>query len=283
LGLVYKIMKRQDDALKSYRKALELNPLQMDALELMVNNYVRDKKFKEALTITGKTKKKISDHPTEMAYIENMEGKIFMAKGDPKKAEQHFKKAVEYNPTTLPPRVALAGIHAREKKMSLAISDYEDILKINPEYLPACMALGTIYDRQGEKEKAEKYYRKALKIKGDFAPAANNLAFILAEKGGNISEALRLAQLARQNMPKDANVMDPLGWIFYLQGTYDKAISEFKESLALNPDSAIANYHLGLALYETDEFEKAREHMKKALKLDPNFEGADKARSMLDE
>jgi len=46
-------------------------------------------------------------------------------------------------------------------------------------------------------------YRQALEIREDFAPAANNLAWILAEHGGNIDEALGLAQTAKEKMPRD--------------------------------------------------------------------------------
>ena len=68
----------------------------------------------------------------------------------------------------------------------------------------------------------------------------------------------------------------------YLKGGYLSAISELEESVSRNPDSAIANYHLGLAYYENRDYEKARECLEKALKIDPNFKGADRARSMLD-
>lgn len=205
-----------------------------------------------------------------------------MAKKDSKKAQQRFEKAIELDPNTPTPYMALAGIYMRGKKIYLAISQYEAVLIKNPNYLPACMALGTIYDRQGEKEKAESYYRKALEIKKDYGPAANNLAFILAERGVKLEEALKLALLARNKMPKDANVMDTLGWIHYLKGGYLSAISELEKSVSRNPDSALANYHLGLAYYENKDFEKAREFLEKALKIDPNFKGADDARSMLD-
>jgi tetratricopeptide (TPR) repeat protein len=66
-------------------------------------------------------------------------------------------------------------------------------------------------------------------------------------------------------------------------GNYYGAISELKKCLAMVPDYAIANYHIGLAYYANKEFDKARAHLKKALKIDPKFDGADQARSILDQ
>ncbi len=281
LGLVYLQAKQVEDALKSLKKALELDPFQTEALGLIVDIYMRDKKVDEAFNICKEQKGKIAGNRISVARIESLEGNIFMADGDPQKAKQHYEAAIESDPGFLAPHMVLARIYAREKKMSLVISQYETVLRKNPKFIQACMALGVVYEGQGETKMAEKYYRKALKIKSDYVPAANNLAYILAEEGVYIDEACMLAELARKKRPKDAIVMDTLGWIYYLQGRYSVAIDEFKESLAQNPDNALANYHLGWAYYEKKEFEKAREFMGKALKIDPNFKGADEARSIM--
>jgi tetratricopeptide (TPR) repeat protein len=143
------------------------------------------------------------------------------------------------------------------------------------------MALGAINDQQGEGEKAEAYYRKALEIKSDFVPAANNLAWNLAERGRNIDEALGFAQIAKEQMPKNAAVMDTLGWIYYLKGTYVNAISELQDSVALDPHNPVINYHLGMAYFKNNQPDEAREFLKKALAIDPNFKGAGEASSIL--
>jgi tetratricopeptide (TPR) repeat protein len=132
-----------------------------------------------------------------------------------------------------------------------------------------------------QRSNAEINYRKALELKEDFAPAANNLAWRLAERGGNIDEALGLAQIAKEQMPKNPSVMDTLGWIYYLKGSYLSAISELQDSLELIPDNPTINYHLGMAYYKNNQADAAREYLKKALEIDPGFSGADEARKAL--
>jgi len=109
------------------------------------------------------------------------------------------------------------------------------------------MLLGIIYDRQKRFDLSEKHYRKALVINPDFAPAANNLAYLLAEHGKDINEALNFARTAREKLPNDPSAMDTMGWVYYKKGLYDSAIREFTDSLEKIPDNADVHYHLGLA------------------------------------
>jgi Tfp pilus assembly protein PilF len=157
------------------------------------------------------------------------------------------------------------------------------VIAKNPKYLAGYMAVGAIYDQQGDGQKAETYYRKALDIKQNFGPAANNLAWNLAERGGNIDEALTFAQIAKAQLPNSPAVMDTLGYIYYLKGSYLNAVAEFQDSLARDPGNPIVNHHMGLAQYKNNDKAKAKEYLEKALELDPNFKWADDARKLLEE
>ncbi|MBN1832090.1 MAG: tetratricopeptide repeat protein, partial [Deltaproteobacteria bacterium] len=204
------------------------------------------------------------------------------AKGDMEEALQSFEKAVEMDPGLLSPYVTLARAYGKLGRFDEAISQYEALLARSPDYLAGYMALGTIYDQLGDPETAERYYREALEINKEFAPAANNLAWNLAEKGGNIDEALGYAQIAKERMPQNAAVMDTLGWIYYLKGSYLNAIAEFRDSIELNPDNVTVHYHLGLAYHRNNQLDAARESLENALEIDPDFKGAEDARKILE-
>jgi len=244
---------------------------------------VRDKKYDEALKACEDHKKKVADSPPSLALIEYLEGNIFLAKKDSKAAQDRFKKAIETEPNNPAAYVALAEIYAREKRFDEAIKEYENVIAKNPKYLAGYMAVGTIYDQKGDGKKAETYYRKALDIKKDFGPAANNLAWNLTERGGNIDEALTFAQIAKEQLPNSSAVMDTLGYIYYLKGSYLNAIAEFQDSLARDPANPVITHHMGLAQYKNNDKAKAKDYFEKALQLDPNFKGADDARRLLKE
>ncbi len=282
LGLLYQLSKRNTEARKTLEKALEVNPRQVDALALLVGNHLRENDFAGALKLCSRQQSKIGNFPRGLAAIESLMGKIYLAKGEKRRAEVHFKKAVETDPNLLGPYVSLARIYLTGNRKQEAVQEYENILEKNPKFLPAYMALGAIYDQMGMGKKAEAFYRKALDVKKDFAPAANNLAWNLATGGGNIDEALGYAQIAKEQMPKNAAIMDTLGWIYYLKGNYLSAVSEFQDSIALDPENPVIRYHLGMALYKNRQVKQAKQALEKALSISGNFKGAKEARETLE-
>jgi tetratricopeptide (TPR) repeat protein len=283
LGVLYNLMGKKDDALKNLQKSLDINPVQTDALGLMVSLYLKEKNYSEAVSICEKQKAKAKDTPSAVALIEYLEGNIAFSQKDNKKAKEHFDEAIKADPNVLSPYVALATIYASEKNFDEAISQYKSVIEKNPKYTSGYMALGAIYDQMDDSKNAEANYRKALEINPKFGPAANNLAWMLAEGGGNIDEALNLAQVAKEQLPKNPSVMDTLGWIYYLKGSYLNAISELKDSIEISPDNATVNYHLGMAHFKNNQKAEAKEYLKKALELKADLDGADEARRVLKE
>ncbi|OPX36499.1 MAG: hypothetical protein B1H13_14385, partial [Desulfobacteraceae bacterium 4484_190.3] len=250
LGLLYQLSKRNTEARKTLEKALEVNPRQVDALALLVGNHLRKKDFAGALNLCSRQQSKIGNFPRGLAAIESLMGKIYLAKGEKRRAEVHFKKAVETDPNLLGPYVSLARIYLTGNRKQEAVQEYENILEKNPKFLPAYMALGAIYDQMGMGKKAEAFYRKALDVKKDFAPAA---------------------QIAKEQMPKNAAIMDTLGWIYY-----------FQDSIALDPENPVIRYHLGMALYKNRQVKQAKQALEKALSISGNFKGAKEARETLE-
>ena len=119
------------------------------------------------------------------------------------------------------------------------------------------MALGMIYESENDYDKAKGYYLKALQINPNFAPAANNLAYIYAEKGGNVDEALNLAQKAKEQVPDDPHVSDTLGWIYYKKNVPTRAIVYLKEANEKFPDQPLVKYHLGMSYYKNGNMDLA--------------------------
>jgi len=283
LGLALHGMDKPKDALKAFDKALEINSSQMDALNYKVSIYMQANNIAKAIETCETHRKRFKATEPGLAIIDMIEGKIHSTIGEIEKAKSLFIKAIEQAPTLSAPYEELGSIYEYQKNFDLAIQNLEKLIKLNPDYLPTYLSLSRIYKTLDDLPKAQKYLQDALLIKSDFAPAANNLAFMLAEAESSLYEALRLAKIARDKEPKNSDYLDTLGWIYYLQGSNDLALQELKESNDINPNNPLTNYHLGWAYYDTQKFEEARKHMTRALELDPNFKGADKARDVLGE
>jgi tetratricopeptide (TPR) repeat protein len=283
LGAVYRMMNRRSEALKAFRKALDIAPGQAQAMGMSLDLYVREKQYDEAFKLCRELKQKAKGDPNLVARAAFWEGQVYAAKGDLKNTVARHEEAIEADPNLLPAYIPLAVAYQREGKLSEAISKWETLLQKNPQSLTSIMALGTIYEKTNDPEKAKKYYRMALEVKRDFGPAANNLAWHLAQGGGNIDEALKFAQIAKEQLPEDPAVMDTLGWIYYLKGSYLNAILELEDSLKLKPEVPEVHYHLGLVHLKRQQPDLAKTHLEKALALAKDFEGAEEARKALAE
>jgi tetratricopeptide (TPR) repeat protein len=279
LGMLYTSIGEKDKALDILKTAYEKKPDQLGLINLISDIYLKNKEYDQALAFLNQTMDAVSQD--KKAFFENLIGETYLKKNDKSSAVEHFKQALELQPQFIRPRMHMARFYHGLGEIDKAIWEYKIVEKTNAQYVPALKALGFIYDQQGNEIKAEEYYRNILKIVPNDIEIMNNLAFLLSEKTDHLEEAFRLAKTVREKRPKDPNILDTMGWIYYQKGNYLNALSELEESLEINPDSALTNYHYAMALYQNKEYEKARNYFTRALELDPRFQGAEKARQML--
>ena len=57
-------------------------------------------------------------------------------------------------------------------------------------------------------------------------------------------------------------------------GDFDRAIADYNQALAINPNYALALYNRGIAYYDKRDFDRATRDMNQAIKLNPNFSTA---------
>jgi len=60
------------------------------------------------------------------------------------------------------------------------------------------------------------------------------------------------------------------GLVFYDQRKYDKAITEFKKALEVNPNHYEAHFDLGMAYYSKGMIDESIKELKRAIEIDPN-------------
>ncbi|MDO9462908.1 MAG: tetratricopeptide repeat protein, partial [Deltaproteobacteria bacterium] len=179
------------------------------------------------------------------------------------------------------PYMALGRLYAATKRTDKAVAEFQEAIKRNPKAITARMSLGVLYESQGKYDAAQKEYREILKTNPKFVPAANNLAWNLAEHGGNIDEALTLAQMAKEQNPEDPGIADTLGWIYYKKNIVDRAIREFEDAIKKIPNHPSIHYHLGMAYLKKGDKTKAKAELTKALGISRAFPEAKEAEKAL--
>jgi Flp pilus assembly protein TadD len=121
------------------------------------------------------------------------------------------------------------------------------------------LQLGLLMDGTGRCEHAKLIYEQILKIEPDHPVALNNLAYIKAEEGLDLDEALTMAQRARQKMPNSTSVKDTLGWIYIKKNLSADAVSVFKDLVQAEPANPQFHYHYGMALLQQGDKPLAEE------------------------
>ncbi len=85
-------------------------------------------------------------------------------------------------------------------------------------------------------DEARAVYQAVAKAHPENAPALNNAAFFLADTGGDLDEALRLAKNALAKIPGQPSFSDTIAYIYLKKGMLDSAIQSFSTLAQRYPD-----------------------------------------------
>ena len=170
----------------------------------------------------------------------------------------------------------LAEPQRRKGDVNAAIETFRRASQAAPTDARPLLQLGLLLDGTGRRDQAKPIYEQILKIQPDHPIALNNLAFIKAEDGQDLDEALTMAQRARQGLPNSPDIMDTLGWIYLKKNLSDDAIRTFKELVTADPNRATYHYHYGMALLQKGDKPSAKRELETAIKFNPSKDDAGK-------
>lgn len=264
LAALYRAQKNSTASLDILEKGYVAIPQSPSVLTSLVKIYLAEGDSGKAIALL---KKRItSDEKDILAH--NLLGEIYHSRKQYAKARQAFETAIAIKPEWQLPHNNLARILLLQGKKDEAIAKFTTALDKNPRNAAAYMTLGHLYINDNQEEKAVRIYERALDAMPDLWAAANNLAYILS-MGGNgkrdLERAYALALKAIKLQPERPDVIDTLGWVHYLRGETDLAIDELEKAVEKAPESAIINYHMGVALMKANRLDEAEAVLKKAV------------------
>jgi tetratricopeptide (TPR) repeat protein len=279
LGKLRASQKRFSEAEKLYEQALDRDPNYFDAMQGLLSIYMQQKEPAKAL---ARLNAQIAKTPSNSAYY-LLQGRVLIDTNDLENAEAALQKAAELNKNDLNTLLLLAQVQTRRGSVEKAIASYEHSIQINPRDVRSYVLLGTLEESRGNWQKAQVLYQKALQAEPDYPVAANNLAYLLLEHGGNPDVALSYAQVARRGMPDSTDSADTMAWAYYQKGAFELAIDLLEDAVKKAPQNPTYQYHLGLACLKTNKRVQAKEHLERALQINPKYPHADEIRKTLSE
>ncbi|RMB08926.1 XrtA/PEP-CTERM system TPR-repeat protein PrsT [Eilatimonas milleporae] len=209
-------------------------------------------------------------------------GDAFLTSGRPTDAVAAYRRAEEAGERN--PELALGLSRALEATgdHQTAVRVLRDALDDMPGVRRLRLALSEIYRRQGDPQSAARQLEEILAAGLADANVSARLAEVYLDLGRK--ESVIYAERARTLMPDDPYVLNVYGWV-KLQAERDvgEAVAALAAAARRAPAQARYKYHYAMALVARGDREGARRQLEKALSLDPDFDGADAARSQLEQ
>jgi tetratricopeptide (TPR) repeat protein len=272
---------RFKDAEESFRKAYHLNPADTRGLMGLVETFLAQNRVDQALAAVQAE----ADKAPNRTDLRVLLGNVATRSGKYDIAVAEFQKAlagVDKNSAAGSDLYWRIGeTYRRKGDFGAAVNYVQKAREIRPDNSGVVTTLALSLDSAGRKQEARQAYEALLKIEPTNAVALNNLAFILAEGGADLDQALTMAQRAKQLLPNLAEVSDTLGWIYLKKNLSDNAIQIFSDLVAKTPHKATYRYHLGMALSQKGDKRQAAKELQEALKSDPTKDERDKIQALL--
>lgn len=163
-----------------------------------------------------------------------------------------------------------ADLKHLKKDTAGAIEHYRRAKALDPKNATAAALLGREFQDNNQPAEAIASYRDALKADSNNVFALNNLAFMLADSGRDLDEALRMASDAHRQLSNNPTVADTLGWVYLKKGLTASALQVFQNNVRADPKNPTYRYHLGAALLASGDKLRAKQELEKALQSAPS-------------
>jgi Tfp pilus assembly protein PilF len=103
------------------------------------------------------------------------------------------------------------------------------------------------FEKQGQTEKAINLYEKARAIDPGVAKTASRRLAVLYDRAGEFSKSLAEYEQLVQENPKDADLLNDLGYSYYCRGDWANAETWLTKAVQIDPNHKRAWTNLGLA------------------------------------
>ncbi|HZS57105.1 MAG TPA: tetratricopeptide repeat protein [Bryobacteraceae bacterium] len=174
------------------------------------------------------------------------------------------------------------GVLQRElKQYDAALASFEQASNADPHSAAPVLNSAMLLEFLGKKKEALAAYNRVIGIDPENPLAMNNLAFISAEEGVNLDQAMTFAEKAKQRFPNSPDVSDTLGYVYYQKHLNAQALQIFKDLVAAHQDNPTFRLHLAMALEKSGDKGAARDQARKALQFATQPEQQNEIKSFL--
>lgn len=232
-GDIQYMNKAPDLAVRSFERALELDPENTDALLKMAEIQLLLRQYQKCFDYANRALR--VNEQLYMAYF--IKGYAHFELGD----------------------------------SSLFVSSVQTALELNPDFYDGFTMLGSFYASLGS-DMALDYYNSALDLRPDHPEALYGKAMHL-QNTGRLEEAIEIYEHLISLDSEHLYAWYNQGYIWLeIEGDPEKAIPFFERATELNPAYVDAIYNLGLSYERMGQIDLATEYYRQALEIDPQYD-----------
>jgi len=225
-------------ALSDFETASNLDPTNMGILAQLAEMYLKANRPADAERIA---KRAVTFNKNEPAALMEL-GSVYAAEGHFDDARAQFEAAYQLNAKDAAPIFQIATTYAQQNNFAMAVQTIDRALAIDPKCIQALVFKADLYAKQHDDAHTIAAYDDAIVA----APSDDQkveimirkAAYFVDEKKNPQAEAL-FTQMTTQ-YPKIAGGFVAFGDYYAAQKVFDKAMSEWQQALAVDPDNGQA-------------------------------------------
>jgi len=235
LGLALLLAEKYDDAVSTYRKAIESPADDGTRLNLLF-------RLSQALEFAGKTDEALAavDEALKVA---------------PEAPLLHYQRG---------------WVHFHARRWDEAIGLFRQVIDRFPQdadtVRQARLSLSALYVEQGDKAKGRQVLEEVYAVDPDDPSVNNDLGYLYADEGQKLDQAEGMIRKALASEPENAAYLDSMGWVLHRLGRDEEAAGHLEKAVSLpEGDEATLWDHLGDVYQKLGKRDKAREAWTRAL------------------
>ena len=209
----------------------------------------------------------------DYAEAHNLLGAGLSSQGDYAEAIVELRRAIELKPSLAEAHFNLGIALEKKGEFEDAAKEYRAAVELKSDYPEATTALGKLLFHMGKSQESERELEAALLLDPDLADANHALAGLL-QSLGKAREARIELSVAEDLSARKADAMQSVelsnsGLALASQGDFAKARETLRKAILLKPDYGVPHYNLGLILADQKDFAGAFQELVKAISLMP--------------
>ncbi|XP_027750419.1 protein O-mannosyl-transferase TMTC1 [Empidonax traillii] len=246
---------RNIEAIYHYKTALKLYPRHASAL----NNL--GTLTKDVVEAKDYYRRALQLNPQHNRALFNL-GNLLKSQGKKEEAVILLRDSIKYGPEFADAYSSLASLLAEQERLKEAEEVYKAGIENCPESSDLHNNYGVFLVDTGSPERAMSHYRQAIRLSPAHHVAMVNLGRLHRSLGQNKEAELWYKRALK--VSRKAEILSPLGALYYNTGRYEEALQVYREAASLQPSNREIRLALAQVLAmmgQTKEAEKMTNHI----------------------